>query len=85
MDADKVKENLNKAKGMVEAISEAEFKTELLEKTILTALSSDNRGEVLWPLRVALSGQKNSPGPFEIMAALGKEESLARIDKALVK
>ncbi len=85
MDADKIKENLNKAKGMVEAISEAEFKTELLEKTILTALSSDNRGEVLWPLRVALSGQKNSPGPFEIMAALGKEESLARIDKALVK
>ena len=85
MDADKIKENLNKAKGMVEAITEAEFKTELLEKTILTALSSDNRGEVLWPLRVALSGQKNSPGPFEIMAALGKEESLARIDKALVK
>jgi len=23
-------------------------------------------GSVLWPMRVALSGQENSPGPFEI-------------------
>ncbi|OGF52426.1 glutamate--tRNA ligase [Candidatus Giovannonibacteria bacterium RIFCSPLOWO2_02_FULL_43_11b] len=41
------------------------------------------RGEVLWPLRVALSGLKNSPGPFEIMEVLEKKESLARIKKAI--
>ena len=85
MGKDKVKEGLEKAKGLIEAISEEDFKPDLLEKTILEAISADNRGEVLWPLRVALSGQKNSPGPFEIMAALGKEESLSRIDKALAK
>lgn len=28
-------------------------------------------GEVLWPMRVALSGKKNSPGPFEIAEVLG--------------
>ncbi len=40
-------------------------------------------GEVLWPLRVALSGQEKSPGPFEMIAAFGKEESLHRVEAAL--
>ena len=43
------------------------------------------RGEVLWPLRVALCGRAASPGPFEIMEVLGREETLARIDTALEK
>jgi len=40
-------------------------------------------GSVMWPLRVALSGQEKSPGPFEIADALGKDESLKRVAKAL--
>jgi glutamyl-tRNA synthetase len=40
-------------------------------------------GEVLWPLRVALSGQEKSPGPFEMIAAFGKEESLRRLEAAV--
>ncbi len=40
-------------------------------------------GEVLWPMRVALSGQQNSPGPFEIAEVLGKEKTLERIKKAI--
>ena len=82
---EKVQESLRKTREIVQAIPEKNFKTDLLEKTIIDAISTDNRGEVLWPLRVALSGQKNSPSPFEIMAALGKEESLLRIDGALKK
>lgn len=42
-------------------------------------------GQVLWPLRAALSGLQFSPGAFEIAAALGKEESLKRISEALNK
>ncbi len=42
-------------------------------------------GVVLWPLRVSLSGQQNSPGPFEIAEVLGKDESLRRIDVAIEK
>lgn len=42
-------------------------------------------GSVLWPLRVSLSGQQNSPGPYEIAEALGKEESLRRLTVALQK
>jgi nondiscriminating glutamyl-tRNA synthetase len=36
-------------------------------------------GDVLWPMRTALSGQKNSPGPFEIAAVLGKTRTLERL------
>ena len=42
-------------------------------------------GGVLWPLRVALSGQQNSPGPYEIAEVLGKEESLKRVEGAIAK
>jgi glutamyl-tRNA synthetase len=41
------------------------------------------KGNTLWPLRVALSGQKQSPGPFELLAAYGKQRSLQRIDEAV--
>jgi len=36
-------------------------------------------GEVAQPLRAALAGSNTSPGIFEVMAVLGREESLARI------
>jgi glutamyl-tRNA synthetase len=39
--------------------------------------------EVFQPIRVALTGTTVSPGIFESVAALGREESLARIDAAL--
>src|SRR5271166_1517805 len=40
--------------------------------------------EVYQPLRVAISGSTVSPGIFESVALLGREETLRRIDEALV-
>ena len=40
-------------------------------------------GQVYQPLRVALTGTTVSPGIFETVAVLGREESLARLDGAL--
>ena len=41
-------------------------------------------GTVMWPLRIALSGQKVTPGGVtELLYLLGREESLKRIDKAI--
>jgi glutamyl-tRNA synthetase len=40
-------------------------------------------GKLFQPIRVALAGQTVSPGIFETLALLGREESLARIDAAL--
>lgn len=45
--------------------------------------NSLQNGNVLWPLRVALSGMEKSASPFELLWALGKAESLKRIDHAL--
>jgi hypothetical protein len=48
-----------------------------------------DNGSVLWPLRVALTGQEKSPGPFEVCATLalglGKQEVLDRLDAAISK
>jgi glutamyl/glutaminyl-tRNA synthetase len=52
---------------------------------IMTLAASRGRGEIFWPLRVALSGQVASPGPLEIMGILGREESLERIETAIKK
>ena len=43
------------------------------------------KGSVLWPLRVAVSGQVASPDPFTIMVVLGKAETLNRLNAALNK
>lgn len=41
-------------------------------------------GYVMWPVRTAVSGKQNTPGgATEIMEILGKEESVARIKKAI--
>ncbi|MEA2474677.1 MAG: glutamyl-tRNA synthetase [Thermoleophilaceae bacterium] len=39
--------------------------------------------EVYQPIRVAIAGSTISPGIFESVAVLGRDESLARIDRAL--
>jgi glutamyl-tRNA synthetase len=39
--------------------------------------------QVFQPIRVAISGSTISPGIFESVVALGREETLARIDRAL--
>ncbi len=46
-----------------------------------------DRGHLLWPLRVALTGKKSSASPFEIAEILGKEKTLKRLEqaKALIK
>jgi glutamyl-tRNA synthetase len=43
-------------------------------------------GQVLWPLRTALSGKESTPGgAFDIMDILGKEESIKRIQAGIKK
>jgi glutamyl/glutaminyl-tRNA synthetase len=41
--------------------------------------------EVFQPVRVAIAGTTVSPGIFESVAALGRDETLSRIDSALEK
>lgn len=41
------------------------------------------RGELLWPVRVALTGERQSPDVFAVARALGREETYARLRQAL--
>ena len=49
----------------------------------LIAKMGVKNGQVLWPLRIALSNETYSPGAFELLAVLGKVRSLKRIKEAI--
>ena len=45
--------------------------------------SLENRGQLLHPVRFALSGLEKSPDPFILADILGKEEAIKRLNKAI--
>ena len=43
-------------------------------------------GQMLWPLRIAISGRESTPGgAFEIAYLLGREETLKRLDDSIAR
>lgn len=77
-----IKESLEKSTETLSKIKN--WKKENIEKELLKE-AGEKRGELLWPLRVALSGKKTSPPPFEIADVLGKEKTLKRLEDAINK
>ena len=69
------------------ALSEANWSAETTETTV-KAFAERNQlklGKVAQPLRAALTGKGTSPGIFDVLQVLGREESLARIrDQATI-
>ena len=64
-------------------VKDNEWTKENLEKILMPeAEKVKDRGRLLWPLRVALTGKKASAGPFEVAEVLGKEKTLDRIKQA---
>lgn len=85
MGNDKVKFIIDFLYKLLSSLGEADFSKENLEKVLMPEADKMGRGEVFWPLRVALSGLKNSANPIEILEILGKSESLKRLAIALKK
>lgn len=81
-DNQKIIENLSLAEEELKKIKKGNFSKENLEKILMKLTKETGIGELLWPLRATLSGQKASPGPFEIAEILGKEKTLKRIKEA---
>ncbi|MFH1142346.1 MAG: glutamate--tRNA ligase [Candidatus Uhrbacteria bacterium] len=84
-DQEDAKQNLSAVIELIESIGEGDFDSvELVEKAIkgYIDIKGLQNGNVLWPIRVALSGRKASPGPFELAWALGREETLKRLTQA---
>jgi glutamyl-tRNA synthetase len=61
------------------------FQREFFLAVLAPLTEKEGRGPIFWPLRAALSGQSASPDPMEIMETLGRDESLRRINLAIVK
>lgn len=85
-----VKNSLDRLEKILSKIKIEDFNRENLEKILILEAEefakkigkAGNRGYLLWPFRVALTGKKESAGPFEIGEILGKEKCLKRIKEA---
>ncbi|MFA6252687.1 MAG: glutamate--tRNA ligase [Patescibacteria group bacterium] len=80
-DQTKTKQGLESAKNLLEGLKAKDWTTNTLNKALEQLVKAQNLapGDVFWPIRVSLSGLEKSPSPAEILAVLGKEESLRRI------
>lgn len=79
------KKHLLWVKDKISETSEVELQSvEKIKSLIFDYATLNGRGDVLWPLRVALSGKEKSPDPFTLIYILGKKESLKRIESAIV-
>jgi glutamyl-tRNA synthetase len=58
-----------------------------IQKTLLQVVEKlqVKNGQVLWPVRVALTGEKFSPGVWEVAGVLGFEEVIKRIENGVDK
>ncbi len=59
------------------------YTAEALKEQVWPYAEEVGKGDVLWPLRFALSGREKSPDPFTLLALFGKDESRSRIAHAL--
>jgi len=78
-----ISQSLNESEKILSKIKDDDWKKESVEKYLLEeAEKTGDRGKLLWPLRVALSGKQASAGPFDIAGILGREKTLKRIKEA---
>jgi glutamyl-tRNA synthetase len=61
------------------------FTAEAIKDALWQYVEDNGRGDVLWPLRVSITGQERSPDPFISAYLIGKDAALARVDEALQK
>jgi glutamyl-tRNA synthetase len=67
-------------------LSAADFSSpEAIKAIVWPYAEAKGKGEVLWPLRVALSGKAQSPDPFTLAYVLGQSDTIARISNACGK
>ncbi len=65
----------------LEVIPEEQWTEEKLKEVLTKAAERGGfrQGQVLWPLRAALTGRSYSPGAYEVAAVLGRERTLRRL------
>ncbi|CAM3420190.1 glutamate--tRNA ligase [Zobellia roscoffensis] len=76
-------ESLNRLVSVLKGISD--FSSENVETTVKAWIGKEELsfGKVMPPLRLVIVGDMKGPHLFDIMAMIGKEDSIARIQKAI--
>ncbi len=84
---EKTKEILTELASYLETIPETDWSAQNLTVKVGEWIQEKNysNGDVLWPMRVALSGKEHSPGPFEIAVVIGKKRVLERLMTGIKK
>lgn len=81
---EKTEDNIKIVINILDNIPENDFTLENIKNKIMEKADTlDNRGEILHPIRFALSGIPKSPDPFSIIYILGKNESIQRLHKSI--
>ncbi len=80
-----IKKHIQKVVEIMQNISQEDFTAEKIKEAICDYATEEGRGNVLWPMRYALSGRDKSPDPFLLAELLGKDESIKRIAFAIKK
>ncbi|MFA6392476.1 MAG: glutamate--tRNA ligase family protein [Candidatus Paceibacterota bacterium] len=76
--------NLKSALEIISKTDEAQFTKENIKIFLMEIADSlENRGQILHPVRFALSGLDKSPDPFILADILGKNETITRLNKAI--
>ena len=81
-DADHTRAYLDKVVEILQKVEPVDFTAEKLKALIWDYATEVGRGNVLWPMRFALSGRDKSPDPFMLSEILGKETTLRRLASA---
>ena len=83
--ADKAGEYLSTTIKVLESIDEKKWSEETLKEKLfdLAEKKDYKRGQILWPMRAALTGLQYSPGAFEVASLLGKKIAIDRLKAAL--
>ena len=80
-----VTKHLTESASIITGLDESACTPDGIKTALWPYVEAHGKGDVLWPLRVALTGQDKSPDPFVSAALLGKTESLKRIQAALAR
>ena len=83
LDWEQTRSNLQFAHDFLAA--QTDWSQTALHDALIAAIAEAGKknGDVLWPIRAALTGEPASPGTFEMLSILGRDESLARLDAIL--
>lgn len=80
-----LKENLTRARNTLSSFGDDTWDDVSMIENALMEEARDKRGDFLWPLRVALTGEKKSPPPHQVAWVLREEATLERLDNAIEK